>query len=121
MTAGCWNYMLPDALLDQSALVRSSKAVDARAHCGSATVMLACLGGCRSMSRRNWILEVYRTGGGGDHLATLEFATLPLLRVALTEHLGKKFFVTMPNNVTAEDRNTLLDLRAQGFDIAIRM
>jgi len=27
----------------------------------------------------------------------------------------------MPNNVTAEDRNTLLDLRAQGFDIAVRM
>ena len=73
------------------------------------------------MSRRNWILEVYRTGGGGDPLATLEFAALPSLRVALTEYHGKKFVVPMTNNVTAEDRNTLLDLRAQGFDIAVRM
>jgi hypothetical protein len=73
------------------------------------------------MSGGNWILEIYRIGGGGDHLGTLEFAALPSLRVALTEHHGKKFFVTMPGDVTPEDRNTLLDLRAQGFDIAIRM
>ena len=73
------------------------------------------------MSGGKWILEIYRTGGGGDHLATLEFATLPSLRVVLTEHHGKKFFVTMPGDVSPDDRNTLLDLRAQGFDIAIRM
>lgn len=73
------------------------------------------------MSGSKWILEVYRSGGGGDHLATLEFATLPSLRVALTELHGKKFVVTMPGNVTSEDRTTLLDLRSQGFDLAIRM
>jgi hypothetical protein len=73
------------------------------------------------MSGSKWILEVYRTGGGGDPLATLELAALPSLRVALTGHHGKKFVVTMPDDVTAEDRTTLLDLRSQGFDIAIRM
>ncbi len=73
------------------------------------------------MSGSKWILEVYRIGGGGDHLATLKFAALPSLRVALTEHQGKTFFVTMPGDETPEDRNTLLDLRAQGFDVAIRM
>jgi len=66
-------------------------------------------------------LEIYRTGGGGDHLATLEFATLPSLRIARSEHHGKKFVVTIPGDVTSEDRTTLLDLRSQGFDIAIRM
>lgn len=73
------------------------------------------------MSQNKWTLEIYNAGGGGDRIATLEFAALPLLRVALTEHYGKKFFVTMPGDITAADRNTLLDLRAQGFDIAIRM
>ena len=65
-------------------------------------------------------MEVYRIGGG-DHVATLEFATLPSLRIALTENRGKKFFVTMPDGVTSDDRNTLLDLRSDGFDIAIRI
>ena len=72
------------------------------------------------MSGEKWILEIYCPGGGGDHIATLDFASLPLLRVALTENRGSKFFVTMPADVTGADRNTLLDLRAQGFDIAIR-
>jgi hypothetical protein len=73
------------------------------------------------MSGGKWTLEIYRTGDGDDHVATLEFATLPSLRVALTEHHSQKFVVTMPSDVTSEDRNTLLDLRSQGFDLAIRM
>ena len=63
------------------------------------------------MSRSKWILEIIAPGGGGDHIAKLEFATLPSMRVALTEHHGEKFFVTMPDNVTSDDRNTLLDLK----------
>jgi hypothetical protein len=73
------------------------------------------------MSSGKWILEIYRIGGGGDHIATLEFVSLPSLRVALAEHAEKKFFVTMPDDVTPGDRNALLDLRAQGFNIAIRI
>jgi hypothetical protein len=73
------------------------------------------------MSSGNWILEIFQIGGGSDRTAMLEFGSLPLLRVALAEHPGKKFFVTMPDGVTPGDRNALLDLRSQGFDIAIRM
>jgi hypothetical protein len=73
------------------------------------------------MSREIWVLEIYRSGGGGDRIATLEFAALPLLRIALSENRGKKFIVEMPADVTAADRTTLLDLRAQGFDIAVRL
>jgi hypothetical protein len=73
------------------------------------------------MSSAKWILEIYQMGGGGDYIATIEFATLPSLRVTLIEHHGKIFVVTMPSDVRFEDRTTLLDLRSQGFDIAIRM
>ena len=73
------------------------------------------------MSGGNWILEIYQIGGGGDHIATLKLPTLASLRTALIENRGKKFFVTMPLDVTPDDRNTLLDLRSQGFDLAIRM
>ena len=72
------------------------------------------------MSDGKWIIEIYEVGGG-SHIATLEFGTWPLWRVALAEHPGKKFFVAMPDDVTPGDRNALLDLRSQGFDIAIRM
>jgi hypothetical protein len=77
--------------------------------------------GIASDKTAKWIVEVYRIGSGGDHIAALEFRTLPSLRNALTEHSGNKFFVTMPIDVNQDNRNTLLDLRAQGFDIAIRM
>jgi hypothetical protein len=40
---------------------------------------------------------------------------------ALRKNRGKKFIVEMPADVTAADRTTLLDLRAQGFDIAVRL
>ena len=58
----------------------------------------------------NWILEIYRVGDGGDRIATLEFATLPSLRIVLTVNRGKNFFVTIPGDATPEDRNTLLEL-----------
>jgi uncharacterized protein (UPF0128 family) len=50
----------------------------------------------------------------------MEFDSLPLLRIALAENRDKRFIIEPPANATAEDRITLLDLRAQGFDIAVR-
>ncbi len=43
------------------------------------------------MSGGKWILEIYQIGGGGDHVATMEFDALPSLRLALAENHGKKF------------------------------
>jgi hypothetical protein len=51
---------------------------------------------------------------------TLEFKNLPQLRIALANIPNHKYIVEMPANATAADRIALLDLRAQGFDIAIR-
>jgi hypothetical protein len=72
------------------------------------------------MSQKQWMLKIYQSGGEGDRIATMEFATLPLLRIAIAENRGKKFTVEPPAHATAADRITLLDLRAQGFDIAVR-
>ena len=56
-----------------------------------------------------------------DHpVITLEFENLPQLRIALTNIPNHKYIVEMPAGATAADRVTLLDLRARGFDIAIR-
>ena len=71
------------------------------------------------MSREKLMLEIYRAETS-EHVATMEFDSLPLLRVALAENRDKKFIIEPPTNATAEDRITLLDLRAQGFDIAVR-
>jgi len=70
--------------------------------------------------RDKWVLEIYRGLGGGDHIARVEFESLSLLRAAITETHDKKFIVDLPAHATAADRLTLLDMRAQGFDIAIR-
>lgn len=67
-----------------------------------------------------WVLEIYRAQGGGEHIATVEFETFRLLQVAIVKDLCKKFVVEPPSRVSAADRITLLDLRAQGFDIEIR-
>jgi hypothetical protein len=65
------------------------------------------------------MLEI-RRAQTSEHVATMEFDRLPLLRIALAENRDKKFIIEPPANATAEDRITLLDLRAQGFDIAVR-
>jgi hypothetical protein len=74
------------------------------------------------MSGNKWILEVYLIRGASeDHpVITLEFDNLPQLRIALTNIPDHKYIVEMPASATAPDRVALLDLRAQGFDIAIR-
>ena len=74
------------------------------------------------MSGNKWILEVYlvRTASEDHPVITLEFENLPQLRIALTNMPDHKYIVEMPASVTAADRIALLDLRAQGFDIAIR-
>jgi hypothetical protein len=50
----------------------------------------------------------------------MEFDSLRQLQVAVVKDRGKKFVVEPPIHATAADRVTLLDLRSQGFDIAIR-
>ena len=73
------------------------------------------------MSERKWILEVYQATSAGDNqVISLEFESLPQLRLALTTMHDHKFIVEIPSDATAADRNTLLDMRAQGFDIATR-
>jgi hypothetical protein len=67
-----------------------------------------------------WVLEIYRAPGGSEHIATAEFESFRLLQVAIIKDRGKKFIVEPPSRVSAADRVTLLDLRAQGFDIALR-
>ena len=74
------------------------------------------------MSGNKWILEVYlvRTASEDPPVITLEFDNLPQLRIALKTFPDHKYIVEMPAIATAADRVALLDLRAQGFDIAIR-
>lgn len=74
------------------------------------------------MSGNKWILEVYLVGTASDDppVITLEFENLPQLRIALANIPDHKYIVEMPASATAADRIALLDLRAQGFDIAIR-
>lgn len=72
------------------------------------------------MKSDKWVLEIYRALGGGNHIATAQFESLSLLRAAIIETHDKKFIVELPARATAADRITLLDMRAQGFDIAIR-
>ena len=74
------------------------------------------------MSGNMWILEVYpiRRASEDHPVITLEFDNLPQLRIALKNFPDHKYIVEMPASATAADRVALLDLRAQGFDIAIR-
>ena len=67
-----------------------------------------------------WILEIYRAQGGSEPIATVEFESFRQLHVAIVKDRGKKFIVETASGVSAADRVTLLDLRAQGFDIALR-
>ena len=74
------------------------------------------------MSVNKWILEVYpvRRASEDHPVITLEFDNLPQLRIALNNFPDHKYIVEMLAGATAADRIALLDLRAQGFDIAIR-
>ncbi len=68
-----------------------------------------------------WTLEIYRHAGDPSSLiATHEFNSLASLRITIVENRGMAFVIREPAHSTAMDRKTLLDLRAQGFDIATR-
>ena len=72
------------------------------------------------MSRKMWELDIYRQQGNTDALvATHDFHNLISLRIAIIENRGRSFVVREPLHATTQDRITLLDLRAQGFDIKI--
>jgi hypothetical protein len=71
------------------------------------------------VSDSKWILEVYRaTSAGDDHVITLKFESLLQLRLALIGIRDHKFIAQLPAYATAADRSALLDMRAQGLDIA---
>ena len=73
------------------------------------------------MSGTKWILEVYLVLSVSENpMVTLKFDNLSQLRLALANLPDHKYIVEVPSSATAADRITLLDLRAQGFDIAIR-
>ena len=73
------------------------------------------------MSRDRWILEIFpRADDPGSLVATHEFNSLASLRITIVEHRGMTFVIREPAHATATDRKTLLDLRAQGFDMAMR-
>ncbi len=68
-----------------------------------------------------WTLEIHRGAGEpGSLIATHEFNSLASLRITIVENRGMAFVIREPAHATATDRKTLLDLRAQGFDIAMR-
>lgn len=71
------------------------------------------------MSRSNWRLEIYEVVSASP-VMTRDFDNLATLRVAIIESRAKKFVVRSPAQVTSADRNTLLDLRSQGFDISMQ-
>ena len=68
------------------------------------------------MTAEKWVLEIYR---GHSLISRLEFDGVPALRTATVENRGRRFIVRAPEGATAADRIALLDLRAQGFDIAV--
>ena len=74
------------------------------------------------MSSDMWVLEIYRSASDpGSLIETHEFNSLASLRIAIVENRGMIFVVREPIHATAADRATLIDLRTQGFDIAIRV
>jgi hypothetical protein len=72
------------------------------------------------MSREKWLLKIYRAADASTSLiSTHEFNGLASLRIAIVENRGMTFIVRQPTHATAADRITLLDLRAQAFNISI--
>jgi hypothetical protein len=72
------------------------------------------------MNADKWTLEIYRRSDPGSLIETHEFNSLASLRITIVENRGMVFVIREPVYATATDRKTLLDLRAQGFDIAMR-
>ena len=72
------------------------------------------------MSHEKWLLEIYRVEDASSSLISPhEFNSLALLRITVVENAEMRFTVRQPAHATAADRITLLDLRAQGFNICI--
>jgi hypothetical protein len=72
------------------------------------------------MGRDKWVLEIYlRDGPMKSPISTLEFDDLPSLRIAVVQNRERAFIVREPSHAGPGDRATLLDLRAQGFNIAL--
>lgn len=73
------------------------------------------------MARSKWVLEIHHEQKVENSLiATQELDNLPLLRIVLVQNRGRKFIVRPPVHATAKETKTILDLRAQGFDIAVQ-
>ena len=60
------------------------------------------------MTPEKWVLEIYR-----EHSLALNWA------FRRCQNRGRRFIVRGPEGATAADRIARLDLRAQGFDIAV--
>lgn len=74
-----------------------------------------------AVARSRWVLEIHHEQKDENSLiATQELDNLPLLRIVLVQNRGRKFIVRPPVDATAKETKTLLDLRAQGFDIAVQ-
>jgi hypothetical protein len=72
------------------------------------------------MSRNKWVLEIYcREGSITSLISTRDFDDLPSLRTAMVQNRGNAFIVRESPHAVTQDRATLLDLRAQGFNIAL--
>jgi len=75
------------------------------------------------MSRNKWIAEVYlvRTAGEDPPVITLELKNPSAGFVLHANIPSHKYIIEMPASAAAADRIAILDLRAQCFDIAIRI
>jgi hypothetical protein len=104
-------------MLIAAALKRSQAAVEARLYV--LRKRAAAAAALTAKSGDKWILEIHREDGS-EHIATVEFESFRMLQIAIVKDRGKKFVVEPPSRASAADRVTLLDLRAQGFDIALR-
>ena len=73
------------------------------------------------MSQNNWVLEIYRLDGSlkNSLVSTRDFDDLPSLRIAIVQNREMAFIVRKPPHAVTQDRATLLNLRAQGFNIAL--
>jgi hypothetical protein len=72
------------------------------------------------MSQKKWVLEIYRRDGSINSLvSTRDFDDLPSVRTAIVQNRDMAFIVREPPHAVTQDRATLLDLRAQGFNIAL--
>ena len=101
-----------------AALKRSQSAIAGRFYVLRKREMKAPLSGLQTISTDKWTLKIYDNEQASSlTIATHEFNSLASLRITIVENPGLTFVVHAPELATAADRNTLLDLRAQGFTI----